>query len=136
MTTVSACYILSYWIYVGALERSSPQSFTEFVGFAAVAAILYVIIIDKVGLYRREISLLNVKELRGLFHVGIYAAACILSASFYIRSASLSRITLTTAIFLTPVMLYFQRQVFYRIHLLFHQRGWSHNRVLIYGAGN
>src|SRR4029079_13927635 len=48
----------------------------------------------------------------------------------------LSRITLTTALVLTPFALYLQRQVFYKIHILFHQRGWSQRRVLIYGAGD
>lgn len=133
--SVFACYVGSYWLYVGALGGSSPQTLIEFLYFATGAGVLYVLVIDRVGLYRREISLLNVKELRGVFHVGIYAAAAILSASFYVRTISLSRITLTTAIVAAPIVLYLQRQWFYRAHVLFHQRGWSKTRVIIYGAG-
>lgn len=135
MATVFACYMASYWFYVSGLLGRSPLAFFEFMSLSAGAAILYVFILDRVGLYRREISLLNVKELRGIFFVGMYAAAAILSLSFYIRSISLSRITMTTAIMITPVMLYFQRQIFYKIHVLFHQRGWSQKRIFIFGAG-
>jgi exopolysaccharide biosynthesis polyprenyl glycosylphosphotransferase len=133
--TVMAAYLTSHWFYTSALARSSPQSFLQFAGFSAGAAALYVLVLDRVGLYRREISLLNVNELRGIFRAGIYAAAGILSASFYVRSIDLSRITLTAAIVATPVLLYLQRQIFYRVHIGFHQRGWSRRRVLIYGAG-
>lgn len=133
--TVLVSYGVSYWIYVTALERSSPQSLTEFAAFTASAGVLYVLILDHVGLYQREISLLNVKELRGIFRASIYASALILSASFYIRAVSLSRITLTAALTLTPLLLYIQRQFFYQMHLSFHQKGWSRTRVVIYGAG-
>lgn len=135
-TTVLACYMLSYWFYTDLLAGMSPQTLAEFVSLSVAAGVLYVVILDRVGLYRREISLLNVKELRGIFHVGIYAAAAILSMSFYIRSTTLSRITITSAIILTPIALYLQRQFFYKIHVIFHQRGWSKKRVFIYGAGN
>jgi exopolysaccharide biosynthesis polyprenyl glycosylphosphotransferase len=126
----------SYWIYTFGLGRLSPQSLPEFVTLSISVGLLYVVIFDRVGLYRREISLLNVKELRGIFHAGFYAAAAVLSASFYVRTLDLSRITLTTAILISPTLVYLQRQIFYRIHILFHQRGWSQEQVLIYGAGS
>ncbi len=132
---VFSCYLGSYWLYTSGLGRHSPQSLPEFVTLSIGAGVLYVLIFDRVGLYRREISLLNVKELRGIFRAGFYSATAVLSASFYIRSLDLSRITLTIAILITPVLVYLQRQLFYRIHILFHQRGWSQERVLIYGAG-
>jgi len=133
--TVLVSYGLSYWIYVSVLSRNSPLSFTEFATLSLVAGVLYVLILDHVGLYHREISLLNIKELRGIFRASIYASALILSASFYFRGIDLSRITLTMALALTPVLLYVQRQFFYQLHLVFHQKGWSKTRVLIYGAG-
>ncbi|MBY0472079.1 sugar transferase [bacterium] len=134
--TVFSCYMGAYWLYTIPLDRAAPQSFSEFLGISSVAGILYVLILDKVGLYRREISLLNIKELRGIFHVGIYAAAAVLSVSFYVRSTSLSRIILTVAILATPIALYIQRQFFYKLHVLFHSLGWSKTRVLVFGAGS
>jgi len=133
--TVLISYGLSYWIYVSILSRSSPLSLGEFASLSVVAGVIYVLILDHVGLYQREISLLNIKELRGIFRASIYASALILSASFYFRSIDLSRITLTIALVLSPVLLYIQRQFFYQLHLAFHQKGWSKTRVLIYGAG-
>ncbi|MGE4231749.1 MAG: sugar transferase [Bacteriovoracia bacterium] len=136
LVTVFASYMASYWFYTEVLGGWSPQTLIQFVALSVGAAFLYVIILDRVGLYRREVSLLNIKELRGVFRAGIYAAALILSASFYVRFMTLSRITLTIAIILTPVLLYLQRQIFYQIHLLVHQKGFSQKKVFIFGAGN
>lgn len=134
--TVMLCYAASFFFYTEFLLKISPQTFPRFMMIAAVAGLAYVLIMDRVGLYRREISLLNVKELRGIFFTGIYGAALILSSSFYIRPLDLSRIMFTFAILITPVALYFERQMIYRLHLLFHQKGWSQKKVLIFGAGN
>lgn len=139
--TVLGSFLLSYWLYIGPLKQVgpiigwSPQTLPEFTVMASGIAVLYIVLLDRESLYRREISLLNVKELRGMFHVGIYAAAIVLSLSFYIRSQSFSRVMFTLALALTPVALYFQRQVFYNLHVLFHQRGLSQRRIFIFGAG-
>lgn len=134
-TTAFSCFFTSYWFYTTTLERSSPQSLEGFLWFGVFASALYILLLDREGLYRREISLLNVKEIRGIVSTGIIGAALILSAMFYVRSVSFSRITLTLALVGTPLLIGLQRQIFYQIHLIFHQRGWSRQRVLIYGAG-
>lgn len=128
-------YMLSYLLYTVGLQKISPQTAQEFILFSAAAAIVYVIILDRAGLYRREISLLNIKELRGIFRTALYAGALILTLTFYWRSVTFSRLTLTFALIASPIALYVQRQIFYRFHMLFHQQGWSLQPVLIYGAG-
>jgi len=133
--TVTGCYMASHWLYVGPLGKVSPQSHTEFFWIAAGAGILYVFLLDRVGLYRKEISFLRVKEMRGIFHVGILSALIVLSISFYVRSANLSRIMFTTAIVITPIILFFERQIIYWFQLVFHLRGFAQKRVLVYGAG-
>lgn len=133
--TVAITYLAAYWLYVGPLSRTSPQNFSEFLLVTAVSGVLYILVLDRVGVYRREISLLNIREIRGIFRAGIFASLAILSVSFYIRSTSFSRFTLTVAMLATPIALLIQRQIFYRIHILFHLRGWSETKVLIYGAG-
>jgi exopolysaccharide biosynthesis polyprenyl glycosylphosphotransferase len=133
--TVVGCFYFSYWFYTEYLSGLSPLSFSGYTLFTTLCGVLYIIVLDRVGLYKREISLLNVKELRGIFYVGLYAAALILSLSFYIRVTSFSRVNVTLALILTPVALYVQRQLFYKVHVLFHQKGWSQKKVLIYGAG-
>lgn len=134
--TVLVCFYASYSLYTIGLEKLSPQTFKDFMIYSMAAASIYIFVLDRVGLYQREVSLLNIKELRGIFRVGLYAAAAILSLSFYVRSVSFSRIMLTTALVGTPVFLYLERQIFYQLHLMFHQRGWAQTRVFIYGAGN
>lgn len=134
--TAVGTFLMSYWIYVDVLRGDSPQKLPSFAIISAAVAVLYLVLLDKEGLYRREISLLNVKELRGIFYVGIYAAAVVLSLMFYIRSTSFSRFTFTFALVATPIFLYLQRQVFYQLHVYFHRRGISQKRVFIYGAGS
>lgn len=134
--TVFFAYMFSYVFYTQYLKGWMPQNLEQFTILSVVIAATYVFIMDRVGLYRREISLLNVKELRGLFRVGFYAAAAVLSIMFYIRNTTFSRITMTTAMALAPILLLMQRQLFYRTHLLFHQKGWSQTRVFIFGAGH
>ena len=43
---------------------------------------------------------------------------------------------MTTGLVLSPFALYVQRQLFYRLHVLFHMKGWSQKKVLIFGAGS
>lgn len=134
--TVVLCFLASYWFYTRQLERVSPQTFVEFLALSSLAGVLYVLILERMGLYRREMSLLNVHEMRGIARTGIYAAALIFTASFYVRSTSFSRLTLTFALAATPFVLYIQRRVFYGVQLKLHLEGFADKRVLIYGAGN
>ncbi|MGK5089830.1 sugar transferase [Bdellovibrionota bacterium FG-2] len=134
--SVLVAFLTAFWIYTGPLlSRSSPQNFWDFLGISIGTVCVYVIALDRVGLYKREVSLLNIKELRGIFRAAVYSTAVILSASFYVRFTSLSRITITVALAGAPLLIYLQRQVFFGFHLFFHRRGWSQNRVLIFGAG-
>ncbi len=133
--TVLASYMASYFFYTVYLKGMSPQNLYAFFYISLAISAVYIFLLDRVGLYRREISLLNIKELRGIFRVALYAAAFVLSISFYIRYTSFSRVTITTALVGTPIVLYFERLLFYKVHILFHLKGWSQTRVLIFGAG-
>jgi exopolysaccharide biosynthesis polyprenyl glycosylphosphotransferase len=134
--TVFCTYIGSYLFYTEVLKGHAPQSFQDFIWISLGISLLYIIILERNGLYFREISLLNIKEMRGVFKTGIFAAAIILSASFYIRFTSLSRIMFTTAMISAPILLYIERMIFYKLHILFHLKGISQTKVFIYGAGN
>lgn len=132
---VLGTYLLSYWIYTSALERSPPQSLPVFLVFALGVAVLHLLIFDLVGLYEKDASLLNIRELTGVFKAGLYGAAVVLSVSFYLRTTSFSRITLTTALVCTPFVLYMERRLFHRFLLFLQAKGWARKRVLIFGAG-
>ena len=86
--TILASYMASYYFYTQYLKGISPQKLSEFFLISSAVSLLYIFLLDRMGLYRREISLLNIKELRGIFRVGLYAAAIVLSISFYIRYTS------------------------------------------------
>lgn len=134
--TIFFGFLASYFFYTGALDRVSPQTFEQFLVLSAGAGVLYVLILQNNNLYRRESSLLNIRELRGIFTACIYAAAIIFAVVFYLRTVFFSRLTITWAIVSAPILLYLQRQLFYRVYLMLHQNGWWQRRVFVYGAGD
>lgn len=83
MATVFASYMAAYFIYTSTLQRESPQTIDQFLIFSGFASVLYTVVLERVGMYRREMSLLNIKELRGIFTTAICSAAIILAVSFY-----------------------------------------------------
>ncbi len=128
-------FLSAQFFYLYVLKRSSPLTLPEYASFSAAVAVLYVLVLAQTQMYRREIGLLNIKELRGIFRTGIYGAAILLGLAFYFRSLYLSRVSITIAIVLTPFVLYVERFFFQQMHVLFHRKGWSHKKVLIFGAG-
>lgn len=95
----------------------------------------YFLIFRILKLYEREISLLNVEELKKIFMATIWASFLFFGLAFYIRSVSLSRIMITVSIVTAAILVYLERILFYRLHVWFHERGFSRENVLIYGAG-
>ncbi len=134
--TVALSYYATYFWYNNYSEGRSPQRPEEYVWVSVVAAVLYLFLLEHEKLYRREISLLNIKELKGIFRVGFYAAVVVFGLTFYVRSFLTSRLTFTIALIAAPVLLYLQRQIFYYLHIQFHQRGISQQRAFIYGASH
>ncbi len=134
--TVLGAFLCSHFLYVEVLGRRAPQGFWEFLNLSVVVSGLYVLLADRMGLYRRETSLLNIKEIRAVFRTCLYSGGLILALSFYIRSLDLSRITISLALVIAPVFLFIERQLVYSLTVALHRRGWFRRKVVIYGAGN
>lgn len=128
-------FLLAQLIYLNSLKGSSSLSLNEYLFFSCVVGLLYVFVLAQTNSYRREISLLNIKELRGIFRTGILSAALLLVLAFYFRPLYLSRVSITLAIVITPFVLCIERMVFQQIHMVFHRKGWSRKKVVVYGAG-
>jgi len=131
---IGIAFWAGYYIYLAA-GNPAPQTPAQYFWVSLVAAIAYVLIFRMQRLYEREISLLNVEETKRLFIANVWAALLVFTISFYVRTISLSRIMVTISIFGSFVFVYVERMIFYRMHLWLHERGFSQDQVLIYGAG-
>ena len=133
--TVYASFWIGYWVYKD-FFGIQPHTLYQYNFIALVAASIHIAAFQTTGLYEREISLLNVAELRKIFVAEIWSAVLFLALTFYVRTYSLSRIATTIALFTTLLLVILERLVFYRIHLHFHLKGYSQKKILIYGAGD
>lgn len=134
-----AAVVLSFWIgfyvYVTYFGGVSPLKPIQYQWVAVFAGALYISIFKALDLYRREISLLNVEELRKICIATAWSSLFFFSITFYVRSVTLSRVTVTISMMTSLVILYIERTLFYKIHLAFHLKGLSQKKILIYGAG-
>ncbi len=134
--SVFAAFWIGYWFYVHILGGYAPQTPSEYTLIASGGAALFVTVFKALDLYKREISLLNVEELRKILIASTWGSALFLGLTFYLRSFTLSRIATTISLAFVLLLVIVERMIFHRIHLYFHLRGFSQRRILIYGAGD
>ena len=131
---VFLAFWIGYWFYeyYGGYSPLSPQ---EYVYVSAGAALLHITVFKAFSLYKREISLLNIEELKQILIASVWGSFLFLGSAFYFRSITLSRLTTTIALVASVLLVILERMIIYRIHMHFHLRGYSQKKVLIYGAG-
>ena len=105
-------------------------------GILHVAAIcgLMILVFAGMGLYRKNLSLLNIDEMRRLFRAVIFIAVIVFTVSFYLR-IPFSRLLITMWLSLILFFMIMVKMVFFKIHQALHRKGLNIKRVLIYGAG-
>jgi exopolysaccharide biosynthesis polyprenyl glycosylphosphotransferase len=104
---------------------------------AAVAflfAVILVLMLDRVGAYRRGNSLLRVRETEQVLRVLGEAFLLVLAVSFF-TSFLFSRWLLVVCLVLVPFLLFLQKSLMYLLLHTLHSRGYGNEKVLIYGAG-
>ncbi|HRK02575.1 MAG TPA: sugar transferase [Oligoflexia bacterium] len=134
LSAVAVSFWFGYYVYIGS-GAPAPQTPSEYWLIVAMAVGCYFLIFRILNLYEREISLLNVEELKKIFMATIWASFLFFGLAFYIRSVSLSRIMITVSIVTAGLLVYLERILFYRLHIWFHENGFSRENVLVYGAG-
>jgi exopolysaccharide biosynthesis polyprenyl glycosylphosphotransferase len=102
------------------------------VGF--LFAIILVLMLDRVGAYRRGNSLLRVRETEQVLRVLAEAFLLVLTVSFF-TSFLFSRWLLVVCLVLVPLLLFAQKSLMYLLVHALHSRGYGNEKVLIYGAG-
>ena len=93
-----------------------------------------VLMLDRVGAYRRGNSLLRVRETEQILRVSTQAFLIVLAVSFF-TNILFSRWLLVLCLGLVPLLLFVQKNLTYLLLRSFHSRGYGNESVLIYGAG-
>ncbi len=103
-------------------------------GVALAFAVVMVLMLDRIGAYRRGNSLLRVRETEQLLRVSAQAFLLSLAVSFF-GSILFSRWLLVLCLTLVPLALFVEKTLMYSLIRGFHSRGYGIERVMIYGSG-
>ena len=121
---------------LGFVREMRPLEFYLQVGGAAACAL--VLVYERLGLYRAQVSVLNIHEFRGITRGVLVGALGFLAASFFYRDAQgheLSRLKMLFAfLWLLPVA-NLSRALQLKLREALYTRGRGCRRVLIYGSG-
>jgi exopolysaccharide biosynthesis polyprenyl glycosylphosphotransferase len=100
----------------------------------AAFAMVMVLMLDRVGAYRRGNSLLRVRETEQVIRVSVEALLIVLAISFFAH-VQVPRWLLALCLSLIPFLLFVQKGLMYHLVHALHSRGYGNERVVIYGAG-
>jgi len=133
--TIILAVVLGYAIYSSfALGKHIHYPTHAVLGVAFVFAIMMVLMLDRIGAYRRGNSLLRVRETEQVLRVSAQAFLIALAVSFF-SSILFSRWLLVLCLTLVPLALFIQKTLIYMWVRALHSKGFGIERVLIYGAG-
>jgi len=91
-------------------------------------------IFERLGLYRKQVSLLNVDETRRIIQADLTLGLFLFAYSFFTKT-SLSPLLLSLSLGTALVLITAERMGFHKLHQALHLRGLNVHRVLIIGAG-
>lgn len=100
----------------------------------AILSAILVLMLDRVGAYRRGNSLLRVRETEQILRVSAEALLTILGVSFFAQIV-VPRLLVIICLSFVPLFLFIEKNLFYLLVHALHSRGYGNERVLIYGAG-
>ena len=128
----SAAYFLHLSLRIGEQIRY-PVRVVAAAGI--VVGVLTVFLFNRDGAYRDDDSLLQVRETERALRVSIQSLLLLLSFSFLLN-LHLSSAAFLIALFVIPLLLILQKQIFASIVRILHVRGYGIDRVVVYGAGD
>jgi exopolysaccharide biosynthesis polyprenyl glycosylphosphotransferase len=103
-------------------------------GAGGVLAVVMVLMLDRVGAYRRGNSLLRVRETEQVLRVSAEALLVVMAFTVFTR-VLVPRWFLVLCMSLAPLFLFIQKTFLYSLSHALHSRGYGNERVLIYGGG-
>src|ERR1700680_3750497 len=135
LVTIVLSVLLSYAVYSYlSLGRRLHYPTHAVLGLAVAFALVMVLMLDRVGAYRRANSLLRVRETEQVLQVSTQAFLIALAISFF-SNVLFSRWVLVLCLTIVPLALFVQKSLMYLLVRALHSRGFGIERVLIYGSG-
>lgn len=132
--TIFLSILIGYRIYLTAhVEQALYSNWLLFSAYAFVTALVGIIVFQRFGLYRKQVSLMNLLEIRK-----IIKAICFLYALFMIfvniRSIEYPALYITYTAIIILFFTLLQRMLVFKAQQMIHLRGIGVRRVLIIGA--
>jgi exopolysaccharide biosynthesis polyprenyl glycosylphosphotransferase len=122
-----AMYLLSH------LGRATHYSMNYLLGYGVVLACVFVLLLHSVGGYRRDTSLLRIKETERVIRTTIRCFVLSFAASFFTQ-VWIPRLLLVFVFLHVIVLVLLERHFLYAIEHRLHARGLGVKKVVIYGA--
>lgn len=129
--TVVAGYLAYYHLALGKHIYYPPRIVLS---LSFVFAGVMILMLDRVGAYRRGNSLLRVRETEQILRVSTQAFLLALGVSFF-TGVLFSRWLLAICLALVPLALFAQKTLMYFLIHILHSKGYGIEKVLIYGSG-
>jgi exopolysaccharide biosynthesis polyprenyl glycosylphosphotransferase len=132
---VMTAAFLSYFTYRGlGIGKALHYSIGTISTTALAFAIVFVLMLDHEGAYKRANSLLRIRETERILRVSIHAFGIVLPASFFF-SFLFSRWVVILAIAFVPIILIIEKQIVFLVIRHLHSQGFGVQNVVVYGAG-
>lgn len=128
---VLGSYTVYRWLHLGLHAHYSPRLVTI---VAMAVATVYVILLDRNGAYRSEISLLRIKETETSLRVASQTFLLVFPVLFF-TNTQLPRWVFFFALILAPMFQISEKQLILLALQRLRSKGFGVKRVVIYGAG-
>lgn len=103
---------------------------------AAVGAIVFVLLMERYGLYERHSSLLNVRETEAVLRGSLLSVTVFFASSYFFLGFIPSRWVAALALVVVVGVVQLQRALYYSLLRKLHLQGFGTARVLIYGCND
>jgi exopolysaccharide biosynthesis polyprenyl glycosylphosphotransferase len=136
LVTVTLSVVAGYLFYYNLeLGKHIQYPLRAVVGLAFGFAMVVVLMLDRVGAYKRGNGLLRIRETEQVLRVSMEAFLIAFAVSFF-TSVLVSRWLLIISVTLVPLSLFVEKNLIYLLVRSLHSRGYGIGKVLIYGAGS
>jgi exopolysaccharide biosynthesis polyprenyl glycosylphosphotransferase len=127
--------LLAYFVYRSlGIGKALHYSIATVTTAALAFAVVFVLMLDHDGAYKRANSMLRIRETERILRVSLQAFGIVLLVSFF-SSFLFSRWVVLLAIVFVPLILITEKQVVFLIIRHLHSRGYGVQNALVYGAG-
>jgi len=134
LAVLSGAFLVGYYVYTHIIPIGYEPRFFLYKKLVLFSSIVGLVIFERFGLYRSQMSLLNIDEIRRSFRAVMILALIIFAYNFYSKS-DFSRLILTYSLFILLLAVITERMIFFKIRQYLHLKGFHIHNVLIYGSG-